>query len=291
MSTTTVEPIAYVQLAADAVPSLYIEDFDDWTDADLRESEPPHRHNYHLVMWFRAGSGRHRIDARSIDIRPNTLCVIPKGCIHMFEQVVDLAGFVVAWTDDVFQTDRDYPQDLLQCAHESLAIPIAERDELAALTQLIRAEYGRTHVYGQSASLRHLLGALLVRIERLRHLAADSANHPTRSHDLAVYQAFDRLLETHYPTHHDVKFYAEQLGFSTSRLSRVIGEVTGKTTKHLIGERIMLEAKRYLHFTDFSIKQISLMLGYDDPFHFSKLFKQATTVSPQQYREWLHKNP
>lgn len=74
------EPIAYVQLAVETIPSIYVED---WTDIDLRESEPAHRHNYHLVMWFCEGTGRQGIYSRWVNITPHTLTQVATNTVSM----------------------------------------------------------------------------------------------------------------------------------------------------------------------------------------------------------------
>ena len=290
MPNQTSETITYVPLEAGAVPAIYVETFADWTAAAPHESEPAHRHNFHLLMWFQAGRGRHRIDQGTVEIAPQTLCLIPRGWIHRFESTDNLAGFVVAWSADVFQSDHDYPQALLQTAHEALALPASEQAEWAVLAQLIGAEYSRVHAVGQSALLRHLVCALLIRVERLRYASA-LPQPATSANALRLYQNFIRLLDQHYFQQHAVGFYADRLGISASRLSRVLQQIAGKATKDLIQERLVLEAKRYLHFSDLSIKQISAILGYADPLHFSRIFKRATLLSPQQYREQRHKMP
>jgi AraC-like DNA-binding protein len=51
----------------------------------------------------------------------------------------------------------------------------------------------------------------------------------------------------------------------------------------------VLEAKRYLQYTDLSIKEIAFALGYSDLFHLSKTFKRLTGVAPQSFREQRQK--
>lgn len=130
--------------------------------------------------------------------------------------------------------------------------------------------------------------ALLVKVERFNRLLAQSAQIGGINYQ--VYQTFNALLEEHYRSQHDVNFYAKLLNLSAPQLSKLLQQVIGKSAKRLILERNLLEAKRYLQFTDFSIKEIAIMLGYADPYHFSKLFKQTEKVAPQSYREqWLKK--
>jgi AraC family transcriptional activator of pobA len=97
------------------------------------------------------------------------------------------------------------------------------------------------------------------------------------------------LLEEEFTRHHDVEFYATQLEIAPVKLSKILNRVVGKSTKQLIDERISLEAKRFLSYTDRPIKEIAADLGYSDLFHFSKTFKRLASVSPQAFREQREK--
>ena len=46
----------------------------------------------------------------------------------------------------------------------------------------------------------------------------------------------------------------------------------------------MQEACRLLDETMLSVKEVAAMLGYDDPFYFSRIFKSVIHVAPSEYR-------
>jgi len=46
----------------------------------------------------------------------------------------------------------------------------------------------------------------------------------------------------------------------------------------------MQKATQQLDFSDRSIKDIALSMGFDDPYYFSKRFRKVIGVSPQKYR-------
>ena len=48
---------------------------------------------------------------------------------------------------------------------------------------------------------------------------------------------------------------------------------------------MLLEAKKKLHLTYKSIKEIANELGFEDEFYFSRYFKKLTNVSPKTFRE------
>lgn len=60
--------------------------------------------------------------------------------------------------------------------------------------------------------------------------------------------------------------------------------------KYLIHSKIK-RAKDLLENSNYSISKISTMVGYEDPLHFSKIFKKNTGLSPSNYKEQLEINP
>lgn len=76
---------------------------------------------------------------------------------------------------------------------------------------------------------------------------------------------------------------AEQAGLSARHYSRVFQELAGKSPiEYQTGVRMRL-AKRLLSTTDESITRIADRVGYRDPFHFSRAFKQYAGLSPKVY--------
>ncbi|MCF0073033.1 AraC family transcriptional regulator [Dyadobacter sp. CY261] len=81
--------------------------------------------------------------------------------------------------------------------------------------------------------------------------------------------------------------YADQLNIHVNHLNNVLKRSTGKTTRDIIHERIVEEAKTLLANTDWDAAQIAYTLGFEYPSHFNKYFKQNASVTPLLYREQL----
>ncbi len=96
---------------------------------------------------------------------------------------------------------------------------------------------------------------------------------------------FQHVLETHFIKEKSVAFYAEMFNLSVDAFSKKVKKLFGKTPSVLIQERIILEAKKKLHLTYKSIKEISNELGFEDEFYFSRFFKKHVAVSPKKFRE------
>lgn len=78
--------------------------------------------------------------------------------------------------------------------------------------------------------------------------------------------------------------FADQLHVHVNHLNSVVKKHTGKTTRAIIQERIMSEAKALLRNTDWNIAEIAYALGFEYPSHFNKFFKHFTAVAPMEFR-------
>ena len=96
---------------------------------------------------------------------------------------------------------------------------------------------------------------------------------------------FMELLDKHYLTLRKPFDYAELLSMSPGYFSKRCTRYFNKTPSHLIQERLILEAKKQLHLTRQSIKEIAYSLKFQDEFYFSRVFKKVTKVSPQTFRD------
>jgi len=287
------DPILYVHLEGGNASSIYIEKFVRWTEK-FEPQANTHRHSFNEIIWFQSGSGQHDIDGQIFDIVSQTVSIIAKGQVHAFIYAKNLTGFMVRFTDEFLQHIRsrehnDYQSLFTAPDSENWIMPDNEQKNLNLLKQLILLEYEQMGTKEQSATLRYLVWAFLIKLAIIvSSQSGESKDYLQGAID--IQKNFIQLLEQSYTIQHQVGFYAKSIGISNGQLGRIIQKSTGKNCKQLILERIVIEAKRYLQFTDFTIKQISNALGYEDQSHFSKLFKQLTKSSPQQYRESMQKN-
>jgi len=68
-------------------------------------------------------------------------------------------------------------------------------------------------------------------------------------------------------------------------LNMVSKTVTGRTASEIIKARSILEAKRFLTFTDKTVTQIATDLSYFDSSYFAKIFKADTGMTPNDFKK------
>ena len=124
----------------------------------------------------------------------------------------------------------------------------------------------------QGEMLRSLLKRLIINITRIAKRQTD--NYEKFSDErMDVVRMFNLLLEGHFKTEHEVQFYARQLNKSPKTLSNLFAIFNYPPPSKVIQNRIVLEAKRYLYYTDKTAKEIAYSLGFASPAHFSRFFK------------------
>lgn len=96
---------------------------------------------------------------------------------------------------------------------------------------------------------------------------------------------FRSLLDENYLTLRKPVDYAQLLAMSPSNLTKRCTRYFQKSPSQLIQERLLLEAKKQLHLTRKSIKEIAYSLAFKDEFYFSRMFKKLAKVSPQAFRD------
>ncbi len=247
----------------------------------------PHRHDYHELMWIRAGAGHHRLDGEVVGVVAGTVTLIGRGQVHVFERGERIHGAVVRFGDELVLggPERAAPAWLLAGrGGRTVPVPAGDRPALESIIDALAAESTRPADARTAHLQRHLVAVLLLWVERWY----DAVRTEARSADDAevqLHRRFSRRLEDDYARHHDAAHYADALGVPAATLSRALAQVTGRPTKELVTDRVMLEAARLLRFTDDTVQEVAHRVGFADPLYFSRAFKRRHGESPMAYRE------
>jgi len=106
-----------------------------------------------------------------------------------------------------------------------------------------------------------------------------------------VLEKFEDLLHDYYasdtPSHTglpSVAYCADALHLSSNYFGDLIKKETGKSAQEYIQAKIIDVAKERIFDIDKSLSQVAYELGFKYPQHFTRLFKQRTGISPNEYR-------
>ncbi|QHS58364.1 AraC family transcriptional regulator [Chitinophaga agri] len=157
-----------------------------------------------------------------------------------------------------------------------------EIEEMSHLEKVFTNEMMLKDNY-QGEMLRTLLKRVIIKTTRIAKQQCESYQQfPDERMDIV--RKFSLLLEGNFKQQHEVKFYATSLNKSPKTLSNVFSLLKQPAPSVLIRNRIVLEAKRYLHYTDRSAKEIAYELGFESPAHFSRFFKNYAGTNVSEFR-------
>lgn len=104
---------------------------------------------------------------------------------------------------------------------------------------------------------------------------------------LSYFNAFQKNIKLNIHETKSIKEYASDLNITSVHLNRICKSLVKKSALQVVHDYLHKEAKKYLSGSDNSITEISYLLNFKEPSHFSKFFKKMEGISPKQFREQL----
>lgn len=108
------------------------------------------------------------------------------------------------------------------------------------------------------------------------------------SSDLLV-EKLKRYLENHYQENISLKMLEDEFYFNASYISRIFKIKTGENYSDYLLKLRIDRAKELLESSNYSIRQISEMVGFSSSKYFSKVFKDMEGRQPVSYRNEVQK--
>ncbi|MDO6491706.1 MULTISPECIES: helix-turn-helix domain-containing protein [unclassified Cellulophaga] len=155
-------------------------------------------------------------------------------------------------------------------------------DEISELLTKMEKEVKVNKRFSSSVLKSYLQLILAICSNEKDHQLGSTPSLKSNNNDLFMLQ---EMLELHFREERNPSFYANKLTMSPSSFSKKVKYRFKKTPTQLIQERVILEAKKLLHLTHKTVKEVALELNFDDEFYFSRYFKKEVGLSPTHFRE------
>lgn len=247
---------------------------------------PAHRHDgLHQFQWLRKGRAQLTLDGEVLAVKAPVALMLAPGSVHGFVYTPDSQGLQVSVPSNLLVQGLSAAPALVERLRGTAVIDggfaAGERGELDRLFALVTAEFERDAA-GRSEALQ--AAALLLTLWFLRHPAVARRGSAEGLRDTLV-QRFRALVQSHFREHRPLSFYAEALKVTPDHLSRACRGVAGQSALELLHERLLVEARRLLAFTEMPVAQVAQTLGFDDAQYFSRFFARRSGLAPSVYRQ------
>ena len=247
-----------------------------------------HLVEFYIIIFIENGHGVHTIDFTDYPCETATLLTIRKDQIHRFFKSDKLKGSLLLFTTEFLVS---YLEDLetqksLQLFNELLGAPKiqlskAAFDEVFQLINRIKREY---FDISDDFSLGIIRSELHILINKLYRIKSQREQLVSNKKYLPEFIAFQNLVEKNANKTTKVYDYAKIMGLSTKTLNTITKSMVHKTAKAFVDEICTKQIKRLLINTEYSIKEIAYISGFEETSNFYKYFKRQTKVTPEQFR-------
>lgn len=139
----------------------------------------------------------------------------------------------------------------------------------------LKIGYGRENLRFVSSLLHHFLGSLCY-WETYRNVGEHLDKDLLES---VIHYMYENI--EHKILLSDIASFA---GYSTSHFSALFSKLTGQSPMIYLNHLRIQRACELLGFTDMKVNQVCYKVGIEDPYYFSRLFKQIMGCSPREFR-------
>lgn len=134
--------------------------------------------------------------------------------------------------------------------------------------------------YGYEDYIASLFNDILLLVDRQQHEQKKSTGNVQEQIERAA-----AYFNENYNTKISIDDYAESLHISTNWFIHNFKQYAGMSPAQYILSLRMVNAQSLLERTTYNIKEISEIVGYENPLYFSRVFKKEIGKSPAQYRK------
>lgn len=144
-----------------------------------------------------------------------------------------------------------------------------------------------TEIQQQRVGFEHMIDAQFRQL--LIHISRDVEYDKSKPDSFIQKQVecAQDYFNNHYSENISIDEYASSKGMSISWFIRNFKSHTSCTPLQYILDRRIANAQILLESTDYTINEISSIVGYDNQLYFSRLFSRQTGISPRKYRELM----
>lgn len=241
----------------------------------------PHKHDaYFELIYLAEGAGFHWVDTQKFQITPPVVFFL-SGQLHYWEMTAIPKGYVMLFKEQFFNSLKH--NDLLNLVtrlQDTVNVYLEKDDQLDHIFHEMEREWKNPSTHSVELTQGYLQVAL---VKLLRHKEQSTVQFS--GHSQVVFRKFQQFLRSINPVSNvKVNEAAAHLKVSPQNLNAICRKSSGKSASALIGEQVILEAKRYLIHSDKTISEIAFTLNFADPSHFVKYFKKGVGETPLSFR-------
>lgn len=254
---------------------LYITDIGYYPNAAFHNRERKHGCQQYVLIYCSKGEGWYSIKNKKFTVKQNQYFILPKGVPH--EYGAELKNpWSIYWIHFTGE-NADYFASYLQPKNNGGSVTVPPSvlrlmifEDIISHLELLNNS--NNLVYASSN-----LYALLASFQQLHLKSVNNEKNPIEEVISYMKANLDKNLTLDDFAHH--------VHMSPSHLSALFRQKTKYSPMSLFTSLKIQKAGQLLLDEQYSIKTIAFSVGYNDPYHFSRVFKKTMGVSPKYFKK------
>ncbi len=230
----------------------------------------------HVLIYCVHGEGWYQVGEERHNVKPNQLFILPARVYHQYGSD-NRNPWTIYWLHFTGTQAGSFLQYLYGTNAYSPLVVVPHEERFRLFEDIL------SHLY-MSFNLDNIIYANNCLYHFLVSFRESVYKHAMNHEQGDVVKQSVEFMKQHLDRTFTLQELAEQAGLSVSHFSAVFRRKTQNSPINFFMFLKIQKACQLLENTNFRVKEISQQVGFEDPYHFSRVFSQFIGLSPRQFR-------
>lgn len=267
------------ELKSNALSSnLYLTDIGFYPMAIHHYFQREHGASEYILIFCRQGKGWCEVGDKKYKLNPNDFIILPPNVKHSYGSN-EFDPWTIYWVHFTGSQAESVVKEFLTPTTITPNYNVRISEVISTFEHLydvLRQGYSRQNVQYAVSLLFHFLGAMMY---MGRNTIGENDSEGGDNFEKIVSYMKDNIDQRL-----DINELAKYVGFPANTIAGEFKKRTGYSLLNYFNQLKIQEACLCLVNTDLSVAQVSMKVGIEDQFYFSRLFSSLMGVSPKNYR-------
>lgn len=232
----------------------------------------------HLLLYCVKGSCSLKIASDEVKLSPEQFCIIPHGFSYKITSGTTDPTILIfcrfnGSKSTILEREFTVVRDLVPSINNRVANRTMLIDELF---NNLSNKYLYANMHYVNFTFAHFLATFVF---------ASKTSEDIQVEENPLIQKMVRFMEQNIDKKLSLQDISDEVGYSVTYLSTIFRKETNYSPLSYFSHLKITRSCEYLDQTKLKIKQIAFLLGYTDPYYFSKDFQKKMGISPRAYRQ------
>lgn len=268
---------------SEAVGGIYIGELSVLVkDSDVIKKLGAHRDDFYIFFVLTKGKVIMKCDMVDVKINAQSIVVIKPFQIHSPQFISpDAAGYYIGVAPFLIPNNCAAVFQNLKIGDQVNKIDKFQKKDVLETVSLLHRSFENS-TSNKTPIVNGLFSALVYRFVNI-YSESNKLTTEHKNQSAQIYSNFKQLI-SNTTFLESPSFFAKKLNITASHLNYCVNASTGKSVTYWLQNAMILEAQRFLYYTEDDVKEIAFMLGFEDHTYFSRLFKKITGETPLTFR-------